>query len=124
MTLTRRLRAAVIGTGFVGPHHVGAIRGTGLADVAVIVGSNPARTQRRADALGVARWSTDSTAVLEDPDIDVVHVCTPNNTHVPLGSAALQAGKHLVLEKPIDDPDPDAATDPRRGVRERRRTLG
>jgi predicted dehydrogenase len=39
--------------------------------------------------------------VLGDPGIDVVHVCTPNTTHVALASATLEAGKHLVLEKPI-----------------------
>jgi predicted dehydrogenase len=96
-----RLRTAVIGTGFVGPHHVDAVRRTGYADVEVLVGSDPDRTARRAKELGVARWSTDVDAVLGDPEIDVVHVCTPNNTHVPLARATLEGGKHLVLEKPI-----------------------
>jgi predicted dehydrogenase len=96
-----RLRTAVIGTGFVGPHHVDAVRRTGYADVDVLVGSDPDRTARRARELGVVRWSTEVDAVLGDMRIDVVHVCTPNNTHVPLARAALEAGKHLVLEKPI-----------------------
>lgn len=96
-----RVRTAVIGTGFVGPHHVDAVRRTGFADVDVLVGSDPDRTARRAQQLGVARWSTDVDALLSDARIDVVHVCTPNNTHVPLGRAVLEAGKHLVLEKPI-----------------------
>jgi predicted dehydrogenase len=96
-----RLRVAVIGTGFVGPHHVDAVRRAGYGDVDVIVGSDPGRTERRAAELGVARWSTDADAVLGDTGIDVVHVCTPNNTHVSLGRAVLEAGKHLVLEKPI-----------------------
>jgi predicted dehydrogenase len=96
-----RLRAAVIGTGFVGPHHVDAIRRTGYADVAVLVGSNPDRTARRAADLGVDHWSIDTDAVLADSTIDVVHICTPNHTHVSLGQAVLEAGKHLVLEKPI-----------------------
>lgn len=97
----QRVRAAVIGTGFVGPHHVDAIRRTGYADVEVLVGSDTARTGRRAAELQVDRWSTDVAAVLGDPTIDVVHVCTPNSTHVPLARAVLEAGKHLVLEKPI-----------------------
>jgi predicted dehydrogenase len=87
--------------GFVGPHHVDAVRRTGYADVEVIVGSDQDRTARRAAELGVGRWSTDVDAVLADPEIDVVHVCTPNATHVALASATLEAGKHLVLEKPI-----------------------
>jgi len=97
----RRLRTAVIGMGFVGPHHVDAVRRTGYADVEIIVGSDRSRTARRAADLGVGRWSTDAAAVIGDPEIDVVHVCTPNNTHVALASATLEAGKHLVLEKPI-----------------------
>jgi predicted dehydrogenase len=80
---------------------VDAVRRTGYADVEVIVGSDRDRTARRAAQLGVGRWSTDVDAVLGDPGIDVVHVCTPNTTHVALAGATLEAGKHLVLEKPI-----------------------
>ncbi len=96
-----RLKTAVIGTGFVGPHHVDAVRRGGYADVEVIVGSDPDRTARRAGEIGVGRWSTSVDEVLADETIDVVHVCTPNNTHVSLARAALEAGKHVVLEKPI-----------------------
>lgn len=95
------IRTAVIGAGFVGPHHVDAIRRTGLADVTVLVGSDPDRTADRARRLGVGRWSTDALEVIGDPEVDVVHVCTPNDTHVALAGAALEAGKHVVVEKPI-----------------------
>ena len=99
--MTARLRAAVIGTGFVGPFHVDAVRRTGLADVAAVVGSNPERTAARADALGVPKGTTDVDAVLSDPEIDVVHVCTPNDSHVDLARRSLEAGKHVVVEKPL-----------------------
>jgi predicted dehydrogenase len=95
------LRAAVVGTGFVGPHHVDAVRRTGYADVNVIVGSDPTRTALRAAQLGVNHWTTDFEAVCGDPQIDVIHVCTPNESHVALARAVLEARKHLVLEKPI-----------------------
>ena len=97
---TRRLQAAVVGTGFVGPFHVDAIRRGGFAEAAVIVGSDPDRTATSADLLGVDRWSTDLVSVLADPGIDVVHVCTPNRTHVEIATAAVMAGKHVVVEKP------------------------
>ena len=99
--VTARLRAAVIGTGFVGPFHVDAVRRGGLADVVVVAGSNPERTAARARALGVPRATTDLDAVLSDPDVDVVHVCTPNDSHVELARRALEAGKHVVVEKPL-----------------------
>ena len=97
----RRLRAAVIGTGFVGPFHVDAVRRGGYGDVVAVAGSDAIRTADRARALGIASWTTDISALLGDRSIDVVHVCTPNRTHVELATAVLRAGKHLVVEKPV-----------------------
>ena len=98
---TRRLRAAVIGTGFVGPFHVDAIRRTGLGEVVAIAGADPGRTAAKAAALGVERWTADAAELIADPSIDVIHICTPNATHVELAEAALRAGRHVVVEKPI-----------------------
>lgn len=95
------LRVAVIGTGFVGPFHVDAVRRGGYGDVVAIVGSDEGRTRLRADALGVAIGTSDIGSILDDDSIDVVHVCTPNATHVELATRVLEAGKHLVLEKPV-----------------------
>ena len=94
------LRSAVVGTGFVGPFHVDAVRRGGYAEVVAIVGSDEERTRARAATLGVARGTADIGSILADPSIDVIHVCTPNRTHVELAIAVLEAGKHLVLEKP------------------------
>jgi len=99
--LGRPVRTAVIGTGFVGPFHVDAVRRGGYGEVVAIAGSDEGRTRERATALGVERATTDIASLLDDPLIDVIHVCTPNRTHVELASAVLEAGKHLVLEKPI-----------------------
>lgn len=96
-----RLKVAVIGVGFVGPHHVDAARRTGYADVVAIAGTDRDRTAGRARDLGVEMHTTDIDRLLGDAAIDVVHVCTPNRTHVELAAAVLNAGKHLVLEKPV-----------------------
>ena len=101
MTGSGRLRAAVVGTGFVGPHHVDAVRRGGYADVVAIVDRDPDRGPRTARALGVERAVLDLAAVLNDPSIDVVHICTPNQTHVEFALAVMEAGKHVVVEKPI-----------------------
>jgi predicted dehydrogenase len=95
------LRAAVIGTGFVGPFHVDAVRRGGYGEVVAIAGSDERRTLARAATLGVARGTTDIQSILDDASIDVIHVCTPNPTHVELATAVLEAGKHLVVEKPV-----------------------
>jgi len=98
---SQRLGVAVVGTGFVGPHHVDAVRRGGYGEVVALVGSDASRTASRAASLGVPASTTDLDEVLRDPAVDVVHVCTPNHTHVELGMRVLDAGKHLVMEKPV-----------------------
>ncbi|MFL5680669.1 MAG: Gfo/Idh/MocA family protein [Chloroflexota bacterium] len=101
MTASRPLRAAVIGTGFVGRQHVDAIRRVGDAEVAVVAASTVVKATDAAAALHVAAGSGDWAAVVADPAIDVVHVCVPNDLHLPVARAALEAGKHVVSEKPL-----------------------
>ena len=96
-----RLRTAIVGSGFIGPHHIDAVRRGGYADVAVLVDRDPVRGPQSARSLGVERAVTDIEAVLGDPSIDVVHICTPNHTHVELARVAMEAGKHVVVEKPV-----------------------
>jgi predicted dehydrogenase len=97
----RPLRAAVVGMGFVGPFHVDAVRRGGYADVVAIAGSDRDRTRARAASLGIDRWTVDIAELLDDTTLDVIHVCTPNRTHVEIATAALEAGKHVVVEKPL-----------------------
>ena len=98
---SRPLRAAVVGTGFVGPFHVDAVRRGGYADVVALAGSDPDRTRARAAGLGIERWTVDVAELLDDTTLDVIHICTPNRTHVEIATAALEAGKHVVVEKPV-----------------------
>jgi predicted dehydrogenase len=94
------IRAAVIGTGFIGTVHVEALRRIGV-DVRGVLGSTPERGQARADALSVRHAYGDLDEILADPSVDVVHVTSPNNLHVPQATAILRAGKHVVCEKPL-----------------------
>ncbi len=110
VSASRRLRAAIVGTGFIGPHHVDAVRRGGYADVVAIVDRDSNRGALTAQALGVERAVPDLDAVLDDPSIDVVHICTPNRTHVEFASAVMEAGKHVVVEKPIAIDRAGAAT--------------
>ena len=100
MTGIADIRAAVIGTGFIGTVHVEQLRRIGV-QVAGVLGSSPERGAARASALGVAKAYPSLDAILDDPTIDVVHVTSPNNLHVPQARAILAAGKHVVCEKPL-----------------------
>jgi predicted dehydrogenase len=95
------IKAAVIGAGFVGPHHVDAVRRGGYGDVVVLADIDAAKAQTKAGLLRVERWTGDVDSVLGDPEIDVIHVCTPNVSHAELAIRALRAGKHVVVDKPL-----------------------
>jgi predicted dehydrogenase len=95
-----RLRAAIAGTGFIGPVHLRAARLAG-AEIVGISGGDPSRTRAAAASLDVARVFETSEALATDPEVDVVHICTPNHLHADLARRAIEAGKHVVCEKPL-----------------------
>jgi predicted dehydrogenase len=92
--------AAVIGTGFIGTVHVEALRRIGVP-VHGVLGSTPERGTARAEALGVARAYGSLDELLRDPAVEVVHVTSPNDLHLPQAKAVLAAGRHVVCEKPL-----------------------
>jgi predicted dehydrogenase len=100
MTGIADIRAAVIGTGFIGTVHVEELRRIGV-QVRGVLGSTPERGRARAEALGVKHAYPSLEAILDDRDVDVVHVTSPNHLHVPQARAVLAAGKHVVCEKPL-----------------------
>jgi predicted dehydrogenase len=92
--------AAVIGTGFIGTVHVEALRRIGV-NVRGVLGSTPERGAARAEALGVAKAYASLDELLADDGVSVVHVASPNDLHLDQSRAVLQAGKHVVCEKPL-----------------------
>jgi predicted dehydrogenase len=100
--------AAVIGTGFIGTVHVEALRRIGV-DVRGVLGSTAERGAARADALGVRRAYASLDDLLADDSVSVVHVTSPNDLHVSQSRAVLDAGKHVVCEKPLAMTSADSA---------------
>ena len=96
----KKLRTAVIGTGFIGRVHVENVRRLGI-EVSAIGGRRPEAVRAVADALGIEKAETDFLKIVEDPSIDAVHICTPNVVHFNIAKAALDAGKHVLCEKPL-----------------------
>ena len=92
--------AAVVGTGFIGPVHVEALRRAGV-HVTGILGSSPEKSQAAAERLGLPQGYASFDEILNDPDIDSVHITTPNKFHFEQAKAALAAGKHVMCEKPL-----------------------
>jgi predicted dehydrogenase len=90
------LKAAVVGTGFVGAVHADALRRLGI-EILGVVGSTPERARA---ASAIAAYDS-FDAMLADERVDVVHLATPNDLHYPQATQALEAGKHVVCEKPL-----------------------
>jgi predicted dehydrogenase len=92
--------AAIAGTGFMGPAHAEGLRRLGVPVVGIL-GSTPEKSRRAAEALAVPRAYASYDELLADPDVQVVHVTTPNRLHHPMARAALERGKHVLCEKPL-----------------------
>jgi predicted dehydrogenase len=94
------LRAGIVGAGFVGRIHARSARLAG-GRLAGVVASSPERSDAAARELGAERAFASADDLVASDQVDVVHICTPNNLHLPIALAALARGKHVVCEKPI-----------------------
>jgi predicted dehydrogenase len=97
----KRVGMGLVGPGFVGAHHIDAVRRLGFVDVVAIAASNEASARRKADALGVPKAYGRFEDLVADPDVHVVHNTTPNHLHGPVIMAALAQKKHVVSDKPL-----------------------
>src|ERR1044071_5426825 len=97
----QRYKTAVFGTGFVGRVHLEGIRRLGNVDIAAIGEPQIEKANQLAAEFGVPRTDADYRRILEDKSIDAVHVCVPNALHFPIAKDALEAGKHVICEKPL-----------------------
>lgn len=108
MTENRPLRVAMIGIGFMGAAHSQGWRTAPRffdlprrLEMAVVVGRDLARTEEAATRWGWAEASADWREVVARPDIDVIDIVTPGDSHAEIAIAALAAGKHVLCEKPL-----------------------
>jgi len=97
----RRIGMGIVGPGFVGAHHVDAVRRLGFVDVVAVAASSGGSARKKADALGIPKAYGSYEALAADPDVHVVHNTTPNNLHVPVIMAALGHRKHVISDKPL-----------------------
>jgi predicted dehydrogenase len=94
------LKAALIGAGHIARQHLACLRELDGVEVAAVCDLSPATAEAAAERFGVPLWFTDAGAMLQSVRPDVVHVTTPPASHFPLAMAALDAGAHVVVEKP------------------------
>src|SRR5258707_2113131 len=127
--MLKALNIGLIGSGFMGQAHAGAYRRAGILYrnlpltpvLYAIADQNDALAEQARGRLGVAKAYGDWRRLIEDPEVDVVDITTPNHLHVEPALAALEAGKHVYCEKPmavkVEDAQRMAATAKKAGVK-------
>src|SRR3954447_3051696 len=100
----RPLGLAVVGAGYWGPNLIRSSAVSGRFEPRWVCDADPVRAERAAARSGMARPTTDLDVVLADPTVDAVAVATPAWTHSTVADAALRAGKHVLVEKPLATP--------------------
>ena len=105
-----KVKIGVIGCGTIGSVHTNAYAKVENAEVVALCDILPDRLAEKAKLHNIAKTYTDYNQLLADPEIEAVSVCVPNNMHAPIAIAALNAGKHVMLEKPMTL-NPDLARD-------------
>jgi len=97
----KNIGMGLIGPGFVAAHHIDAVRRLGDVDVIAVAGSSQESADRKAREYKVDRSYGDYQALIDDPDVQVIHNTTPNHLHFPVTMAAIKAGKHVISDKPL-----------------------
>ena len=97
----KTIRTAIFGTGFMGRVHLEALRRVEFVEPVAIAGRNLEAARKLAAGFSISKVAADYRDFIRDPEIDAVHICTPNAQHFPMAKEALEAGKHVLCEKPL-----------------------
>ena len=95
------IRMAIIGAGHWGPNLLRNFHNRQRSEVMWVVDRDPDRLAQVRERFPDVRTADDAAAALHDPQVDAVVVATPTSTHYPLAKAALELGKHVLVEKPM-----------------------
>ncbi|MEK0314017.1 Gfo/Idh/MocA family protein [Cohnella sp. 56] len=96
-----KIKVGIVGTGSISNYHMNAYRNNADAEIYAVCDMNAERAAAQAAAYGAPQVYTEYAAMMADPHVDAVSICTWNNTHAPFAIQALEAGKHVLVEKPL-----------------------
>ncbi len=99
--MTKKFKVGILGLGYIGASHIDAVRRIPGCELAAIADTNIDYAKSKAELYGVAKYYGTLEELLKDPEIDVVHNCTPNHLHTSINTQIIEAGKHLFSEKPL-----------------------
>ena len=96
----RKFKVSVAGLGFIGLVHFEALRRLPCIEIVAVCDTEKAINEK-AESLAVPHHYSDFNKMITECDLDCVHICTPNHLHYPMAKSALNAGIHVVCEKPL-----------------------
>src|SRR5512146_63321 len=97
----KSIKTAVIGTGFIGPAHLEALRRVGGVEVVALASIETEKARMLGERFSIPKVYDKWEDAVADSNVEVIHNCTPNNLHFAINKAALNAGKHVISEKPL-----------------------
>jgi predicted dehydrogenase len=97
----KSIRYGIVGLGFVGPHHVEAVRRLGFVEIIAAAGRDPEKTRNKAEQLYIPRIYGSYEELVKDPDVEVIAIATPTWLHHPIAMAAIANRKHVIVDKPM-----------------------
>jgi len=103
----KTVKVAVIGCGSWGRNQARVYRELPDVELVAVSDLNPQTAQQIGERYGAAHY-TNPKPIIEDPDIDLISICTPTITHADIAIAAIEAGKHILVEKPMTNTVPEA----------------
>ena len=95
------IRVGIIGMGMIGSRHIETLRRIGGVQIAAISDQNYALARRKAEEFCIPKCYATAEELIADPEIQVVHDCTPNYLHLDINSKIIKADKHVFSEKPL-----------------------
>lgn len=95
------IKAAVIGTGFIGPAHIEALQRIGGVEICAVTSGDEHGAKAIAEKYSIPKTTSGWEEIINNKEIQVIHNCTPNYLHYEINKAALNAGKHVISEKPL-----------------------
>lgn len=97
----KRLKVGIIGMGYIGGSHIDALRRVKNADLVAVADVNYELAKAKADEFGIPKCYATMDELIADPEIQVVHNCTPNHLHLEVNEKIIRANKHVFSEKPL-----------------------
>src|SRR5260370_19800398 len=97
----KKLKTAIVGTGFMGKVHAENVRRLGNVEIAAVAASSDEKARQFGQSIGVDRTTGDYPTLLQDSEIQAVHILPPNALHHPMCNPTRAAGKHVLFEKPF-----------------------